>query len=68
MKEIWKNLKEEIIFNYWCKAGLISTSNSVVKNPELEASSEIRETETYLPIVLPSQFHSPMKRSMILDE
>ena len=68
MKEIWENLKEESIFNCWCNTSLIATSNSVLKDPELEASSEIREIKTHLFNVLPIQFHSTINELFILGE
>ena len=68
MKEIWDNLKEGIIFNCWCNTGSVASSNSVLKNPESEASSEIREFKTHLLNELSIQFHSTINGSLVLDE
>ena len=62
------NMKEESMFNCWCNTGLIATSNSFLKNPELEIISEIREIKIHLLNVLPIQFHSTINGSFILGE
>lgn len=64
----WENLKKEIIFNCWCKTGLTDTSNSVLNNLELEASSKIKEIKTHLVYVMPAQFQSSITELLILDE
>ena len=68
MKENWESLKEEIVFNCWFNTGLIATTNSVLKNSELEASSEIREIKSLLLNKLPMQFHKTINEMIILDE
>ena len=30
--QIWEELKQEIVYNYWFNTGLIAASNSVLKN------------------------------------
>ena len=62
------SLKEESIFDCSCITGLIVTSNSVSKNPESEAGSEIKGFKTHLLNVLPPQIHSTLNGSLILDE
>ena len=66
MKEIWEDLKEEIIFNCWCNTGLIARANSVLNNSELEAKSEIKEIKTHLLNLMPVQFHSTINELVVL--
>ena len=68
MKKIWDDLIEEIVFNCWCNTGLIGTSNSVLKNSELQSNSEIKEIKTHLLNVMPLHFHSTIDELIILDE
>ena len=68
MKQIWEDLKEETIFNCWCNTGLIASSNSVLKNPELEANSEIEEIKRHLLNALPLHFHSTINEFFIPNE
>ena len=68
MKQIWDDLKQEILFNCWCTTGLIVYANSVLKNSEVDANSEIKEIKAHLLKVLPLHFHSNIKELIILDE
>lgn len=56
-------MKEEIIFNCWCNAGLIAASNYVLNNSELNKVSETKEIKTVMPV----QFHS-INELLVHDE
>ena len=67
MIETWEHFTEEVIFNFWCNTGLISTSNSVLNNSESKVWFKIKEIKAFLLSAMPVQFQSTINELLILD-
>ena len=60
--------KEKIKFNFWSNIGLIATSNSGLRDSELELNFKMKEIKTHLLNVLTMRYCLAIYKLLILNE